>query len=229
MYKILDGALFISDVHHPHHSSSFLELLMGIEEGRVDAAQLFLIGDIFDLLFGHNSLIYEYNKPAIDLLNLISERIPTYYFEGNHDFVLKDIFAHIKIFERKDQPAFFTFENKRVAISHGDRYATKLSYELYTNILRRASTLKLLRPFEKIIIPKVLKSLKNKDICHDIAAFEQIANLIDSHYDERIDLIIEGHFHQAKIIQRYISLPSLACQNMVAVAREGEIEFKSLI
>jgi UDP-2,3-diacylglucosamine hydrolase len=42
------------------------------------------------------------------------------------------------------------------------------------------------------------------------------------------DMVIEGHFHQAKVIDKYISLPSLACQEQVAVMRDGKIEFIEL-
>jgi len=41
-------------------------------------------------------------------------------------------------------------------------------------------------------------------------------------------VVIEGHFHQAKVFGKYISLPSLACQGQVAVVKEGEIEFIKL-
>jgi UDP-2,3-diacylglucosamine hydrolase len=40
-----------------------------------------------------------------------------------------------------------------------------------------------------------------------------------------VDLVIEGHYHQAKVVGKYISLPSLACQGEVAAVREGELLF----
>ena len=44
-----------------------------------------------------------------------------------------------------------------------------------------------------------------------------------------VDLVIEGHFHQAKVVGKYISLPSQACQGKVAVVEEGEVVFKNAL
>ncbi len=47
-------------------------------------------------------------------------------------------------------------------------------------------------------------------------------------YYQNTDLVIEGHFHPSKIIGKYVSLPSQACQNKVAVIEEGKVVFKDL-
>ena len=57
--------------------------------------------------------------------------------------------------------------------------------------------------------------------------FEVRAGEIADSYKD-IDLVIEGHYHQAKVIGKYISLPSLACQKQVGVARGGKLMFESL-
>ena len=38
-------------------------------------------------------------------------------------------------------------------------------------------------------------------------------------------MVIEGHFHQAKVIDKYISLPSLVCQEQVAMVKDGKLVF----
>jgi len=38
-------------------------------------------------------------------------------------------------------------------------------------------------------------------------------------------MVIEGHYHQSRVIGNYVSLPSLACQKQVGIARGEEIEF----
>jgi len=40
--------------------------------------------------------------------------------------------------------------------------------------------------------------------------------------------VIEGHFHQSKVLGKYISLPSQACQGLVAQLEEGEVVFKKI-
>jgi UDP-2,3-diacylglucosamine hydrolase len=225
MKQIKEGALFVADAHYPHHGDDFLRLLQRLGNGELEVPQLFLMGDNFDLLFGYNDYIKTFSAEAITLLQQLSEKMEIHYFEGNHDFCLSDIFENINIYPREKQPARFSYAGKRVGISHGDRYMTGAGYDLYCNILRNRLTLTLLRPFEKQIIDHRMGRLSRKNICHDFEGFEQRAGEILRQYGE-VDLVIEGHFHQARKIGRYISLPSLACQGEVAFARDGQIVFE---
>ena len=72
-----------------------------------------------------------------------------------------------------------------------------------------------------------IKLLKEENMMRYIVGFEKRVGQILKHYKE-VDMVIEGHFHQAKIIQNYYSLPSLACQGKVGVVKGDEIEFVSL-
>jgi len=227
MIEIQEKAIFIADSHYPHHGDAFLDTLSKLESGELETPQLFLMGDNFDLLFGHNNYIQTFSSDAIEVLQRLSKKIEIHYFEGNHDFCLKKIFPDITVYSRKQQPIMFDMSNKKVAISHGDKYATGFGYDLYCKILRNKITLNLLRPFEKPIIDYRMKKLSLKDICHTFYGFEIRVEEILKNYND-VDLVIEGHFHQSKVLGKYISLPSQACQNMVAVIEEGEVVFKKL-
>jgi len=227
MNEIKEGAIFIADSHYPHHGDAFLELLKKIESTDVQTSQIFLMGDNFDLLFGHNDYIQTFAQEAIALLQKLSESIEIHYFEGNHDFCLKNIFTNMNIYTRDIQPIVFSLNDKKVAMSHGDKYATGFGYDLYSKVLRSKITLTLLKPFERMIINHRMKKLSQKKICHTFHGFEKIVEAILTHYQD-VDLVIEGHFHQSKVIGKYISLPSQACQGLVAVVEEGEVVFKAL-
>ncbi len=227
MIEIQEKAIFIADSHYPHHGGDFLDLLKKLDSGEIHTPQLFLMGDNFDLLFGHNDYIKMFSNEAITLLQKLSKQLEIHYFEGNHDFCLKELFPDMKVYSREEQPIMFTLGDKKVAISHGDKYVTGFGYNLYCSVLRNKITLTLLKPFEKSIIAHRMKKLSQKDICHDFQGFEKRVEEILEHYTDA-DLIIEGHFHQAKVFGKYISLPSLACQGKVAVVRGGEIEFIKL-
>jgi len=121
----------------------------------------------------------------------------------------------------------FKLGDKKVAISHGDKYVTGFGYDLYCTILRNQTTLTLLKPFEKAIINDRMQKLSKKEICHSFKGFEERVEKILEHYEEA-DLVIEGHFHQSKTIGKYISLPSQACQGLVGVIEEGKMVFKAL-
>lgn len=227
MNTIKEGAIFIADSHYPHHGDAFLDLLVKIDLELIKTSQLFLMGDNFDLLFGHNDYIQTFSEKTISLLRQLSQKIEIHYFEGNHDFCLAEVFPNIHIYTRDEQPKMFMIKDKKVAISHGDKYAVGFGYELYCKVLRNKTTLTLLKPFGKVIINHRMNKLSQKMICHTFHGFEKRVEEILTHYEDT-DLVIEGHFHQSKVIGKYISLPSQACQGLVAVVEEGEVVFKAL-
>lgn len=227
MIEIKENAIFIADSHYPHHGDAFLQLLQKLKNGEVKTSQIFLMGDNFDLLFGYNEYIQTFSSEAIMLLQKLSKRVEIHYFEGNHDFCLNELFSDMKVYSREEQPIMFTLGKKEVAISHGDKYVTGFGYDLYCKILRNKTTITLLKPFEKAIIDHRMKKLSQKNICQDFYDFEKRVEAILENYTEA-DMVIEGHFHQSKIIGKYISLPSQACQGKVAVIEEGEMVFKTL-
>jgi len=226
MISIQENAIFIADSHYPHHGNAFLDLLQKIDSKEIQTQQIFLMGDNFDLLFGHNDYIQTFAEEAIALLQKLSETIEIHYFEGNHDFCLKDIFTNMNVYSRDEQPIRFELADKKVALSHGDKYVTGFGYDLYCKLLRNKTTLNLLKPFEKSIIDDRIKKLSAKDICHTFHGFEKRVEAILKNYTD-VDLVIEGHFHQSKVVGKYISLPSQACQGKVAVVEEGEVVFKT--
>lgn len=227
MIEIQENAIFIADSHYPHHGNAFLKLLQKLENEEVKTPQLFLMGDNFDLLFGHNDYIKTFFNEAITLLQKLSKKLEIHYFEGNHDFYLKELFPEVKVYSREEQPIMFTLGDKKVAMSHGDKYITGFVYDLYCKVLRNKITLTLIKPFEKAIIDHFMKKLSKKHICYTLQGFEKRVEEILEHYTDA-DMVIEGHFHQAKMFGKYISLPSLVCQGQVAVVRDGEIEFIEL-
>jgi len=227
MITIKENAIFIADSHYPHYGDDFLKLLKKIEKKEIQTQQIFLMGDNFDLLFGYNDYIQTFSEEAIALLQKLSLTIDIHYFEGNHDFCLKDIFTNMNVYSRDEQPIVFGLNNKKVAISHGDKYVTGFGYDLYCKVLRNKTTLTLLKPFEKAIINHRMQKLSQKHICHTFHGFEKHVEAILEYYKE-VDLVIEGHFHQAKVVGKYISLPSQACQGKVAVLKEGEVVFTAL-
>jgi len=185
------------------------------------------MGDNFDLLFGHNDYIQTFSKEAIVLLQTLSQKFEMHYFEGNHDFCLEELFPDMQVYSREQQPITFKLGEKKVAISHGDKYVTGFGYDLYCKVLRNKTTLTLLKPFEKTIIDHRMKKLSKKHICFTFHGFEKRVEEILENYTAA-DLVIEGHFHQSKTVGKYISLPSLACQGMAGVIEEGEMRFKRL-
>ena len=225
--EIKENALFIADAHYPHHGDEFLKLLKQLKNRELKTPQLFLMGDIFDLLFGYNEYIQKFSKEAISLLQELSKTLEIIYLEGNHDFCLKEVFPNIRVYSRKEQPIHYKLGKKDVYLAHGDKYTAGAIFNLYSTILRTKRTLTLLRPFEKQIIDHRVNRLRVKSICGDFKGYAKRFDAIRSHYPKDA-LIIEGHFHQALQYKNYTSLPSLACQGEVAVVKGEGLEFLKL-
>jgi UDP-2,3-diacylglucosamine hydrolase len=225
--EIKEGAIFIADAHYPHHEDELLNILKKIENQTIKTPQLFLMGDIFDLLFGYNTYIKTFSTKAIEQINRLSKKIEIIYIEGNHDFCLKEIFPNVKVYTRREQPLHFKLNQQDVYISHGDKHKTGFGYNFYSNILRRKTTLILLKVFDKKIINHRMNKLKRKKICGEFKGYKERFEAILKKYPKN-GLIIEGHFHQAKRYKNYISLPSLACQGEVGIIKDGKIVFKKL-
>jgi len=223
--EIVKGAFFVADTHTPHYSTLFDEMLDAIIEGRLSLPQLFLMGDIFDLLFAKNRLIYEYNKSNIKRLQRVSEVTSVYYIEGNHDFYLQPLFPNIKIVPFNKQPLMAKYKNSYIYLSHGDKIDTTPGYRLYTTILRSPITLWLLKPFGRYIINRSINYLKSKKICTRIKGFENIISKREKLYPKDAKWIVEGHLHQGKIINKYVSLPAFACSNKIAIFDGDGFEF----
>ena len=227
MITIQENALFIADAHYPTHGDALLEILYGIDVGEIATPQLFLMGDIFDLLVGGLEKSYALNEEAIKLIESISTHTDIFYFEGNHDFQLKKIFKNIKIYSREEQPQYMGFNGFIVGLSHGDRFDSGWKHDLLSRVVRKSFILNTIKWLKPDIVEQKRTHLSIKDICGEIPDFETKAKTIFDSYRGAY-WVIEGHYHQGKKYYRYISLPSLACQNQVAVMGKEGITFVSM-
>ncbi|KIM06225.1 MAG: hypothetical protein KU38_13540 [Sulfurovum sp. FS08-3] len=227
MRAIKEGAIFIADSHYPHHGEAIIELLTSLPP---NTPQLFLMGDIFDILFAHAPFLIEYNQKLIDLINALSDSIEIFYFEGNHDFNLQALFPKVTVYTLKQQPQIFTLGVQSVGLAHGDRFAMSKGYRFYTRFIRNQTLMRYL-PFKQKLINRQIDLLKKKKICKKFEGFEKrverILRCYRLHgYDDNFE-VIEGHYHQGTFYQNYIALPSLVCQKEIAFVENGAIVFKT--
>jgi len=211
--EIKEGAFVVSDAHYSHKRPQFLNFLQAIQSKKLLPTQLILMGDIFDALFGGVKKTLDTNQKAISIINELSQSMEVIYLEGNHDFNLKNIFPHAKVFSISQQPLACGFKMKKVILAHGD-FDGGFIYRLYTSLARDRIVLKFLNLFDDYILNKLDSYLDKKDDCSELEYFNNlIKTRIDSNY--KCDYFIEGHFHQDKEIKlddiNYINLGAFAC------------------
>lgn len=231
MQIIKNGAIFISDSHLNMDKIAFLDFLKKLENGEISCKQLFLMGDIFDFLTctKYTQIFY---KNEIDLLNKLSKNIEIYYFEGNHDFNLSQIFPDIQIFPIQNQPAIFkTTNNKTIALAHGDIFLGFLD-TIFLRFLRLKPFLKFMDFLDFLFKFKITKSIlskqNSKKIDYKIPNFDNYAKKRLGNYSS--DIVIEGHYHQGAKFENsgkiYINLPCFASnQRFFIVEYKDDIEF----
>ncbi len=214
-FILKDEAIFIADSHYNKKNQEFKIILEKIKNNKIFCSQIFLMGDNFDFLSNEIKYFKNRNKDIIELLNSLSDSFEIFYLEGNHDYNLSKIFPNIKVVKREKQPLLLEYEDKKIALSHGDNFIN-WHYNLYCKIIRNSYFLYFLNFLDVnfFISKKIEKALENKNICHNLNYFEELVNKRVKNYTE--DIIIEGHYHQAKSYkirnQEYINIPSLCCQ-----------------
>ena len=90
--EIKDGAIFVADVHLNRKRDKFYSFLVDIKNKKIKTSQLFLMGDIFDLLVGGVSYTIKENKKYIELINEISKEVELFFLRGIMTLILKLFF-----------------------------------------------------------------------------------------------------------------------------------------
>ncbi|HLF51100.1 UDP-2,3-diacylglucosamine diphosphatase [Flavobacterium sp.] len=92
-----------------------------LDEVKVDAAAIFLLGDLFDFWFEYQTVV---PKGFVRVLGKLAEirdsGIPIYFFVGNHDLWMSDYFEkelNISVYHTNKE---FVFNNAKFLIGHGD-------------------------------------------------------------------------------------------------------------
>ncbi len=213
------GAILIADAHSAPWRTPFIDFLHALESGEIVTYQLILMGDILDMLYGPIPRTYFYNNDEIDLLNRLSSRIEIIYLEGNHDFLLGDMFPKIQVVRRENQPIIMMHEGMRIALSHGDS-AMGFGYEVYTALIRNRFILGLLRSIDNLgegfIVTWLEQQMKRKNHCRRIANFRELIERRIKHFQQNsFEVLIEGHFHQNQMFEfdelTYINIGAFAC------------------
>ena len=234
-HKIIlqEGAILIADAHYSAKYPHFFSFLKALGTGRIKTGQLILMGDMFELLFGVIKQTHVDNAEEIALLNRLSQEMEIIYFEGNHDFGLKEIFPHIRVYPLQEQPQVALFDEQQIQLSHGDTQ-TPFGYQLYTKLIRNPFVLSLVGVMDRLCSHCIIRWLKNrgeeKDPCYKIGNFDDIIKARLNYLEkERLDVVIEGHFHQNTKFPLYgfdyINLASFACNQKYFIVQSKDKQF----
>jgi UDP-2,3-diacylglucosamine hydrolase len=117
---------FLSDFHLgvPNAAASLERekaIVRFLEKVKYDAAEIFLVGDMFDFWFEYSTVV---PKGYVRILGKIAELtdagILIHFFVGNHDMWMKDYFQEELNVPVYFEPKAFEFYGKKFYIGHGD-------------------------------------------------------------------------------------------------------------
>jgi UDP-2,3-diacylglucosamine hydrolase len=237
---IKEGALFISDAHENVTREAFYRFLCAIDEGEITTPQLFLMGDMFDLLVGQISYTHTHYQKTINLINHLSKTIEIIYIEGNHDFNLQKLFPNVTVIPITKQPAAGIFHERLILLSHGD-WNEDSNYQRYSKIIRNPLLLTFLNFYDNLrknsISKSILKKQHQKYICFKIPNFKEYIKQKIQTYDigvSKIDFVCEGHYHQNREFVfdtfTYKNFSSFACdKTCYQITFTDKIVFKEVL
>ncbi|EGK8097256.1 UDP-2,3-diacylglucosamine diphosphatase [Campylobacter lari] len=232
---IKENAIFIADAHENENRRGFWDFLQALKDKKIQTPQLFLMGDIFDLLIYEVKATHGFAKAYIDLLEELADEIEIIYLEGNHDFNLAKFFKNVKVFSINQQPLLCEFQDKTlVKLAHGDIFL-KPFLQFCLKSLRNHYLLFFLNFLNVIskekITQKILKNQNKKQLIRKIPHFYALVKERLKHYN--IGFIIEGHYHQDVFLEyeniKYLNLATFAYKESFFVVKyESEIRFHKI-
>ena len=117
---------FLSDFHLgvPNHAQSIIrekKIVSFLEEISNDAAEIFIVGDLFDFWFEYRSVVPKgYVRILGKIAELTDRGIPVHFFTGNHDMWMSGYFENELNVQVYQNPKVFSYNNKKFYIGHGD-------------------------------------------------------------------------------------------------------------
>ncbi len=117
---------FLSDFHlgAPDAASSLIRekrIIQFLNDIVYDAAQIFIMGDLFDFWFEYKKVVPKgYVRILGKLAEITDSGIPIHFFVGNHDMWMKDYFQHELNIPVYYEPMQIEFNHKKFFIGHGD-------------------------------------------------------------------------------------------------------------
>lgn len=117
---------FLSDFHlgAPDHASSLERekiIVQFLSEIKNDAAEIFLVGDMFDFWYEYRKVVPKgYVRLLGKLAELTDAGIPMHFFVGNHDMWMRDYLQKELNIPVYFEPREFERNGKKFLIGHGD-------------------------------------------------------------------------------------------------------------
>jgi len=197
--------LFISDCHLDASQPEITRQLTAFLEQRAPrAAQLYILGDLFEVWLGDDDPV-DSQRPVVDALHSLARRVPVHFMAGNRDFLLGENFAARIGMRLLDEPVILQLGEHRSLLIHGDTLCTDdHDYQRFRALVRSPDWQAefLARPLdERRQVAARLRSESSDAMAHKSAEIMDVnAAAVDACFHEHaVDTIVHGHTHRPAV------------------------------
>jgi UDP-2,3-diacylglucosamine hydrolase len=238
----MSKAYFISDAHlglgsRTEERLKEDRLLRFLDAARKDAAQLFIVGDLFDAWIEYRTVIPKgFHRILASLDNMVHNGIAVDYLVGNHDFWVREYFRD-ELGMKTHLNAFDTIVNeKRIYIHHGDGIAYHdTGYRILKKVLRNRIAVSLytwLHPDVGIALARSSsKTSRMHTTDRNFGETDGMAEFAKHKIAEGYDVVVMGHSHMPTCQQigsgTYVNLGDWITHNTYAELDGNRIELKT--
>ena len=234
-----DAYFFISDIHLGLHSKEIENkkerlLVKFLEFAKSEAAELFIVGDLFDYWFEYRKVYQKGFFRTLTALQDITEAgIKVHYFIGNHDFMHGNFFTEEIGAIMYEDPIERVLNGKKFFIGHGDGLVKN---DTGYNILKKIMRNKMLQKLYSWVHPDIgvaiasgtSKSSREYTSKKDYGEIDGLFEAARNKIDEGFDYVVFGHLHERQFEKYknglYINLGSWLDAPCYGVFRDDKFE-----
>ncbi|MGH8476668.1 MAG: UDP-2,3-diacylglucosamine diphosphatase [Methylococcales bacterium] len=229
--------LFISDLHLRPTRPALTRLFLDFLDNRARrAADLYILGDLFDTWVGDDDPSPPARKVKAALKRLVDSRTPVYFLRGNRDFLIGQGFLDETGVRLIEDHAVIDLYGTRTLLMHGDLLCTDdLAYLQFRELSRspewqsgvRSKPLWLRLVYARWLRLRSFYHKRNKsDEIMDVNA-NTVASIMQQY---RVLRLIHGHTHrpaehrveiEGQTAQRFVLAPWEKQGSVLAFNREG--------
>jgi len=236
---VKDSYLFISDIHLGLRSREIedkkeRQLVRFLQFAKSEAAELFIVGDLFDYWFEYKRVYQKgYFRTLTALQDITEAGIKVHYFIGNHDFMHGDFFEKEIGAIMYEDPIERELNGKRFFIGHGDGMVKN---DMGYNILKKIMRNKTLQTLYSWVHPDIgiaiasgtSKTSREYTAKKDYGEIDGLYEAACRKIDEGFDYVIFGHLHERQFEKykkgAYINLGSWLDAPCYGLYRDGNFE-----
>ena len=131
------STVFISDLHLCKDRPQINELFFDFLEDIKQTSALYILGDLFEVWIGDDSVSAEDQTVISGLKKLTQSGVPVYLMHGNRDFLLGEEFAKQTGCQLIPEPTIIDLYGTLTLLMHGDTLCTDdISYQQFRSMVR---------------------------------------------------------------------------------------------